>query len=35
MLLSRTLVINYRELFVVSKRSGNSNENYEILMLGC
>jgi len=35
MLLSRTLIINYRKLFVASKRSGNSNQNYEILMLGC
>jgi len=35
MLLSRTLIINYRGLFVVSRRSGNSNQNYEISMLGC
>jgi len=35
MLLSRILIINYEELFVASKRSGNSNQNYGILILEC
>jgi len=35
MLLSRTLIINYRKLLMASKQSGKFNQNYGISMLRC